>query len=103
MELGKIFLVVALVFAAVAGMASIPHAAAIIAVLGLAGGLFVGDEQAQLFLVCTLALALVHGAPSAIPAIGPPLTDILASVSALLNAAACTVVLMMVLRRLRPA
>lgn len=102
MELGKIFLLVALVFAAVAGVASVPHAAAIIAVLGLAAGLFVGTQNAQMFLICTLALALVHGAPAVIPVIGPTVTDVLGSISALFNAAACTVVLLTVVQRLRP-
>ncbi len=102
MELGKIFLLVALVFAAVAGIASIPYAAAIIAVLGLVAGAFVGADDTQPFLICTLALALVHGAPAAIPSIGPLITDVLESISAWFNAAACTVVLLTVLRRLRP-
>lgn len=102
MELGKIFLLVALVFAAVAGIVNIPSAAAIIAVLGLVSGAFVGDNDTQTFLICTLALALVHGAPAAIPTIGPPITDVLESVSAWFNAAACTAVLLTIYRRLRP-
>ena len=90
MEIGKIFLVIALAFAVVAGIADVPHAAAVTAVLGL------------LFLACVIALATAYSAPMPIPALGPALAGVLGSVSALLNAAACTFVLLTAVRMLRP-
>jgi hypothetical protein len=45
---------------------------------------------------------MVHGSLQAIWGIGPYLSAILASVSSLFNAAACTVIVMGVVNRLKP-
>lgn len=50
----------------------------------------------------TLTLTLVHGALSPIPAVGGYLTDMLASLSSLANAGACTVIVMMTVDRIKP-
>jgi len=53
-------------------------------------------------MVATLTLALVHGALGSILVIGPYLTDILGSLSALFSAASCTVIVMTIIERLKP-
>jgi hypothetical protein len=53
-------------------------------------------------MLATLTLALVHGALGSIPAIGGYLTDVLGSLSALLNAGACTVIVMTIYDRVKP-
>lgn len=102
MDVAKIVRLVAVLFAVVAGVVTIPQAAAIIAVLGLVGGYFVEEDRRLNFMVMTLTLALAHGALGALPEVGRYLTDILASLSALLNAAACTVIVMAIVDRLKP-
>jgi hypothetical protein len=97
MDLAKIVRIVALVVAVVAGVVAIPQSALIIAVLGL-----VGEEDRRVpFMVMTLTLALAHGALDPIPGVGSYLTAILGSVSSLLNAGACTVIVMQIVDRLK--
>lgn len=102
MNLGKVILLVALAFALVAGIASIPGKAAVIAVLGLIAGFFIRNDEAVTFLVAALALGLAHGALAPIPIVGLYLTDVLECVSALFNAAACTVIMRLAFQSLIP-
>jgi len=102
MDLAKIVRLVAVLFAVVAGLVAIPQAAVIIAILGLAGGWFVEEDRRGPYMLTTLTLALVHGALGPIPAIGGYLTDVLGSLSALLNAGACMVIVMAIVDRLKP-
>jgi len=101
-DLSKVIRLVALIFAVVAGVVEIPNATAIIAALGLVGGYFVPADKRIAFMIMTLTLALAHGALAPIPYIGNSLTDILASVSSLVNAASCTVIVMEIVDRLKP-
>jgi len=102
MDVSKIVRLIGVLFAIVAGIVAIPQATLIIAVLGLVGGWFIPEDRRVPFMIMTLTLALAHGALGPIPAIGTYLTDILASVSSLLNAAACTVVALQIYDRLKP-
>ena len=102
MDLAKIVRLVAVLFAVVAGLVAIPQAAVIIAILGLAGGWFVEEDRRGPYMLTTLTLALVHGSLGPIPAIGGYLTDVLGSLSALLNAGACMVIVMAIVDRLKP-
>jgi hypothetical protein len=102
MDLSKIVRLIAVIFAVVAGVVAIPQAAVIIAVLGLVGGYFVEEDRRVPYMVMTLTLALAHGALGPIPGIGNYLTDILGSLSSLLNAGACTVIVMQIIDRLKP-
>jgi hypothetical protein len=102
MDVGKIIILLAVLFALLAGIVSIPGAAAIIAIAGLIAGWFIDEQRVSRFLIAALALALVHGAVTPVPAIGPYMTDMLESLSALLNAAACTVVAVELARRVKP-
>ncbi len=103
MDVSKIIRLVAVLVAIVAAFIAIPEEAAIIAVLGLVAGYFIEEERATAFLVMTLALALVHDvALDPIWVIGGYLSDILGSLSALANAAACTVIGVGLYNRLKP-
>jgi hypothetical protein len=102
MDTAKIVRLVAVLFAVVAGLVAIPQSAVIIAVLGLVGGYFVEEERRMPFMVGTLTLALVHGAWGPIPGIGSYLTDVLGSLSSLFNAAACTVIVVATIERIKP-
>jgi hypothetical protein len=102
MDVSKIVRLIGVLFAVVAGLVAIPQSALIIAVLGLVGGWFIPEDRRVPFMIMTLTLALAHGALGPIPAVGAYLTDILASVSSLLNAAACTVVALQIYDRLKP-
>ena len=53
-------------------------------------------------MVLALTLATVHGALGAIPGIGEYLSAILASLSGAASAAACTVIVMQVIDRVKP-
>jgi hypothetical protein len=102
MDVAKIVRLVAILFAVVAGLVAIPSEAVIIAVLGLVGGYFVEEDRRVPYMVLALTLALVHGALGPIPVIGNYLTDILGSLSALINAGACTVIVMQIVDRVKP-
>ena len=102
MDLAKIVRLVAVLFAVVAGLVAIPQSAVVIAVLGIVAGWFVEEDRRINYMLATLTLALVHGALGPIPAIGSYLTDVLGSLSALLNAGACTVIVMAIYDRVKP-
>ena len=102
MEYGKILRQVAVLVAVVAAFVNLPEEAAIIALLGLAGGYFIEEDYSQRFLIGALALALAHGALGPIWVVGEHLTAVLGSVSSLFNAAACTVIVMGLVKRLKP-
>ncbi len=102
MDVAKIVRIVAVIFAVVAGVVDIPFSPEIIALLGLVGGYFVEEERRLHFMVAALTLALVHGALGVIPFAGVYLTGALESLSALFNAAACTVIVMAIIDRLKP-
>jgi hypothetical protein len=103
MDASKIIRLVAVLVAIVAAFVAIPEEMAIIAVLGLVAGYFIEEERATAFLVVAVALALIHDvALGPIWVIGGYLTAILGSLSALANAAACTVISVGLYNRLKP-
>lgn len=102
MDLGKIIRIVAVLAAVVLGLVSMPQGAMIIAILGLVGGYFIAEEEASRFLISAVALGVCYGALNAIPGVGSYLTDILGSLSELFYAAACTVIVVGVVKRLKP-
>jgi len=102
MDASKIIRLVAVLVAVLAAFVSIPEEAAIIAVLGLVGGYYVEEDRATAFLVTALALNAVNGALGSVWGIGPWISDILGSLSNLLNAAACTVIALGIWNRVKP-
>jgi len=92
----KIVRLLSIAVAVVGAFAAIPQAALVMAVLGLVGG-YMADEADKgnrtNFLVFAVALSAVSGAAGAIPAIGGPVSDIMANMSTIVNAAALAVIL----------
>ena len=96
----KIIRIVALAVAIIAVFVTIPYVALIMVVLGLAGGFMgVSSDERVLYLVFAVALAQVSGALGPIPAVGGYISDILANVSTIVNAAAAAVILTMIKER----
>jgi len=94
MNVVKIIRIVAYLVAIAAAFVTIPFAALIMAVLGLAIGFMgVTEERRTLFLVSAVALATAASSLGAIPAIGEFLTAILSNASAIINAGAIAVLL----------
>jgi hypothetical protein len=103
MDASKIIRLVAVLVAVLAAFITIPgNEAAVIAVLGLVGGYFVEEDRATAFLVMTLALGAVNGALGDVWYIGSHLSNVLGSLSSLLNAAACTVITLGIYNRVKP-
>jgi len=102
MEIGKILRLAAILVAVVAAFVDLPEEAAIIALLGLIAGYFIEEDYSQRFLIGALALALAHGGLEPIWVVGEYVTDVFQSISALFNAAACTVIVMGLVKRLSP-
>ena len=103
MDLAKIIRIVAVLVAVVAGLGvAIPSGAVIIAVLGAVAGYFVEEDRRMTVMVTALTLGAVHGALGSIPAIGGYIDGILANLSAVMNAAAVTVIVMATIERVKP-
>lgn len=105
MGVGQIIKLVGVLVAIVAGlMGGFIYSAAVIAVLGAAGGYFIEEDDASRFLIAALALALVSGALGGIPAIGEHISNALGSggLSSLFNAGALTVIVVGTVKKLMP-
>ncbi len=101
MDTAKIVRIVGLVVAVVAAFVTIPYIGLVIIVVGIAlGYLAVTEDHRLLFLVIAVALAQVAGAFGEIPVVGEYVTSIMTNVSTIVNAAALTVILMVVKDRL---
>ena len=99
----KIVKLVGVLVAVVAGvMGGFPYSAAAIALLGIAGGWYIAEDDRTRFLVATLALALASGGLGAIPAIGEYISAALGGLSSLFNAGAATVIVLGTVERLKP-
>ena len=103
MGVGQIIKLVGVLVAIVAGlMGGFIYSAAVIAVLGAAGGYFIEEDDASRFLIAALALALVSGALGGIPMIGEHISNALGSLSSLFNAGALTVIVVGTVKKLMP-
>lgn len=101
MNIVKIIRLVALVFAIVAAFVAIPYMALIMVLLGLAIGFMgVAEERRLIYMVTAVTLAMVAGSLGPIPVIGEYFTSILSNVSAIVNAGAVAVILMIIKDRL---
>ena len=96
----KIIRILGLAVAVIAAFVTIPYAALVMVVLGLAAGFMgVEEERRVAFLVTVIALSIVAGSLGPIPAVGEYLTSILTNLSTILNAAAVAVILTLVKER----
>ena len=101
MDTIKIIRIAAMAVAIIAAFVTIPYVALILMILGLAIGFMgVSEERRLIFMVTTVTLAGVTGALGSIPEVGGYLTSILSNMSAVLNAGAVAVILMIVKDRL---
>ena len=102
MDLSKIVRLVAVLLAVIFAFVDFKQEAMTIAVLGLVAGWFIEEEYASRFLVGAIALGVCQDSLKDIPAVGEHLTAVLGSLSALFFAAACTVIVMGLVNRLKP-
>jgi len=104
MDTAKIVRIVAIVVAlAAAFVPDIPYVgwSLIIVIAGIAlGFLAVTEDNRLLFLVTAVALAQVAGAFGAIPVAGEYISSIMGNLSSIINAAALTVILVIIKDRL---
>ena len=97
----KIIRLVALALAVIAAFVTIPYVALAFIVLGLLIGFMgVTEDRRVLFLVMAGVLAMVADTLNPIPYIGGYLTAILTNASAVLNAGAVAVILMVIWDRI---
>ena len=97
----KIIRLVALIVAIVAAFIEIPYIALALIVLGLAVGFMgVPEDRRLIFMVTAVTLALVVNSLGPIPVVGEYLTAILGNASAIYNAGAIAVILMIVWDRI---
>ena len=97
----KIIRILGLAVAVVAAFVTIPYVALIMVILGLAIGFMgVSEDRRTAYLVTAIALALVAGSLGAIPVVGGYVTSILTNLSAIINAGAVAVILMIVKDRI---
>ena len=95
MDAIKIIRIVAMALAVIAAFIEIPYIALAFIVLGLAIGFMgVPEERRLIFMVTAVTLAMVADSLGAIPAVGGYLTAMLGNASAVLNAGAVAVILM---------
>jgi len=102
MGVEKIVKLVGVLVAIVAAFVAIPYSAAIVALLGIAGGWFTAEEDRQRLLIAALALIAVSGALGDIPAVGGYISTALGGISGLLNAAAATAIVLGIIDRVKP-
>jgi len=92
----KIVQLLSIAVAVVGAFVAIPEAALVMVVLGLVSG-YMADEANKgnrtNFLVYAVALGVVSGAAGDLPAIGGYISDIMANMSTIVNAAALAVIL----------
>lgn len=103
MNIGRIAFLIGLALAVIVGAgAVIPYAVLAVAVLGAVSG-YLDDSDEVSVLVTALALSVVHGALGEIPTVGGHITNILGSISTLINAAALAVIVRGLIGRVMPA
>ncbi|NIP18187.1 MAG: hypothetical protein GWM87_08550 [Xanthomonadales bacterium] len=101
MDTAKIIRLVALLVAVVAAFATIPYIDLIMVIVGLAlGFMTVPEERRLIYMVTAVTLTTVAGALGPIPGVGDYLTAILGNLSAIVNAGAIAVIMMIVKDRL---
>ncbi|MDG1165982.1 MAG: hypothetical protein P8N61_11485 [Porticoccaceae bacterium] len=93
MSVLKIIRLVVLAIAVIGAFVAIPEAALIMAVLGLVMGVMADNSNRTYMIVFAVTLATVSGAAGPLPLISGPVSDIMANMSAIMNAAAPDIIL----------
>lgn len=102
MGVDKIVKLVGVIFAIVAAFVAIPSSGAIVAILGIAGGYFIAEDDRNRFLVAAVALSIAHSALGDIWAVGGYISTALGGLNGLFLAAAATVIVLGTVERLKP-
>ena len=105
MGAGKLIQLVAVLVALVAGLiGGFAYSGIVIAILGIAGGMFVTKEDRMVFLVATIALIATgtQGSLGELPTAGEFVSGAVDSLAALFSAGAVVVILVGVWERLQP-
>ena len=101
MDTLKIIRIAGLVVAVIAAFVTIPYIALVWIVLGLAVGFMgVPEERRLIFMVAAVTLTTVAGSLGPVPAVGEYLSAILSNLSAIVNAGAVAVIVMIIKDRL---
>ena len=102
MGVDKIVKLVGVLVAVVGAFVAIPEGAAIVAILGIAGGWFIAEDDRNRFLVAAIALNLANAGLNDIWAIGGYISTALGGLNDLFLAAAATVIVLGIVDRLKP-
>ena len=102
MGVDKIVKLVGVLVAVVTAFVPFQYDAALVAVLGIAGGWFIAEDDRSRFLIAAVALGVAHSGLNAIPAIGPYIGTALGGLSGLFMAGAATVIVLGTVERLKP-
>lgn len=103
MGVDKIVKLIGVVVAVVAGLiGGFPYSGELIAVLGLAGGWFIAEDDRMRVLVVTIALITVQGALSGFPGVGGYITGALGGLAQLFSAGAIMVIVLGIVKAVKP-
>jgi hypothetical protein len=102
MSLQKILGWIAILIAVVGAFATIPHAAAVLVVLGLVGGVFIEADANVRVIVSALALTALGGTLGSIPAVGSYLVTIVGGLATFVSGAALSLILKNIYKRFKP-
>ncbi len=103
MGVGKIIQLVGVLAAVIVGLGvSFDYSAAVIAVLGAAGGYFIAEDDRSRFLIGAIALYMVSGALGDVPIVGEYISGALGELSNLFNAAAVTAIVLTTVDKVKP-
>lgn len=103
MGVDKIVKLVAVIVAIVAAFVTFPYSDVLVALLGIAGGWFIAEDDRSRFLISAVALNVAHGGLNAIPAVGEEVIGTaLGGLNSLFLAGAATVIVIGTIDRLKP-
>lgn len=102
MGVDKIVKLVGVIVAIVVAFVEFQFSAALVALLGIAGGWFIAEDDRSRFLIAAVALSVAHGGLGAIPAVGEYISTALGGLNTLFLAGAATVIVLGTIDRLKP-
>lgn len=102
MGVDKIVKLVGVLVAVIVAFVAIPYSAVIVALLGIAGGWFIAEDDRSRFLIAAVALSIAHGGLDAITVVGPFISTALGGLNGLFMAGAATVIVLGTIDRVKP-